>query len=105
MDFMTGTGQKLVNVHDPNECHGRPCVIHHPSSHHMRDWPLHWREVGFLDVKPSHFERICPHGIGHPDPDDMKYWIQRDPGVGPSMAVHGCDGCCKMEEVDVNGKV
>jgi hypothetical protein len=43
------------------------------------------------DIKPSHFERICPHGIGHPDPDDMAYWKS----IGEeSMGVHGCDGCC-----------
>lgn len=30
-------------------------------------------------------ERICPHGVGHPDPDCM--YAKRD-------TVHGCDGCC-----------
>jgi hypothetical protein len=29
-------------------------------------------------------ERICPHGVGHPDPDD----------VFATDTVHGCDGCC-----------
>jgi hypothetical protein len=31
-------------------------------------------------------ERICEHGIGHPDPDQ----IMRD----EAGWVHGCDGCC-----------
>lgn len=77
--------QLLVNVHAAERCAGRPCVLHNPSDHHMRDWPLVWRGDRRI------MERTCPHGIGHPDPDDMAY--QRtlpngDPGV------HGCDGCC-----------
>jgi hypothetical protein len=32
-------------------------------------------------------ERICPHGIGHPDPDDPAF-------KNPIEGVHGCDGCC-----------
>jgi hypothetical protein len=79
----------LVNVHDPARCKGRPCVIHNPSNHHMRSWPLNWRgDTGVM-------ERICPHGVGHPDPDDAAYnmSIGRD-----YMTVHGCDGCCSPPE-------
>jgi hypothetical protein len=50
--------------------------------HHMRDWPLIWRNDRGI------FERKCPHGIGHPDPDQG----------GPNFsAVHGCDGCCSPD--------
>lgn len=73
-----GTGQTLHNVHSPEICQGRPCVIHNPSDHHMREWPTHYR----FDRRIM--ERICPHGIGHPDPDD--------PFTG--RGIHGCDGCC-----------
>lgn len=41
-------------------------------------WPQHWRGDRHL------MERICPHGVGHPDPDD----------INPD-GVHGCDGCCR----------
>lgn len=81
--------QMLVNVHSADKCAGRNCVLHNPSDHHMREWKLVWRgDRGIM-------ERTCPHGIGHPDPDDMAY--QRtlphgDPGV------HGCDGCCSVAE-------
>ena len=76
-EFVTGTGQTLRNVHAPSVCHGQWCLIHNPSEHSMRDFPTHWREDrGFM-------ERICPHGVGHPDPDD--------PIADP---IHGCDGCC-----------
>lgn len=43
-------------------------------------------------------ERICPHGIGHPDPDDIAFKRNR-PRFGEDMAkadsIHGCDGCCQ----------
>lgn len=55
----------------------KPCPIHAPSDHPMRDFPLHFRsDRGIM-------ERRCPHGVGHPDPDD----INED-------TTHGCDGCC-----------
>ena len=37
-------------------------------------------------------ERVCPHGIGHPDPDSLE-WLGRI-GV-PDDGVHVCDGCCQ----------
>ena len=75
-EYTTGTGQKIL-VHDRADCSGY-CPIHWPSDHHMRDWPTNWRSDW-----GAFMERICPHGIGHPDPDDKN----ADP-------VHGCDGCC-----------
>ncbi len=75
----------LTNVHTVDKCAGRACVVHAPSDHHMRSWALNWRDDRGL------MERLCPHGIGHPDPDDMVY--QRSVGRGWQGA-HGCDGCC-----------
>lgn len=83
--YTTGTGQLITGVHDPALCEGRPCTIHHPSGHHMRDWPTHWRGDGPFDIWHG-MERICPHGVGHPDPD----------GLDPDR-IHGCDGCCSRE--------
>ena len=50
----------------------------------MTAWPQNWR----ADAKKM--ERLCPHGVGHPDPDDVAFnkTIKRD------VSVHGCDGCC-----------
>lgn len=78
----------LVNVHPPQRCAGRPCVVHNPSNHHMRGWRLNWRgDRGLM-------ERLCPHGTGHPDPDDVAYQLS----VGPTaVGVHTCDGCCHNE--------
>lgn len=78
--YTTGTGQKIY-VHEREPCTVGPCVIHCPSTHHMFSWPTHWRhDRGIM-------ERICPHGVGHPDPD-CKYVA--------SDSIHGCDGCCQL---------
>jgi hypothetical protein len=56
----------------------------------MREWPQNFRPDRALT------ERICPHGIGHPDPDDIAF-KQMIAGTDPEdvpEAVHGCDGCC-----------
>jgi hypothetical protein len=88
--WITGTGQRVRNIHMPKDCAGRPCVVHNPSDHSMRDFKTHLRFPGPWDIKGIHTERICPHGIGHPDPDDLEYWRSR----GEDYGVHGCDGCC-----------
>lgn len=47
----------------------------------MRSFPQLWRtDRGVM-------ERVCPHGVGHPDPDE----VYRD----IDDFVHGCDGCCE----------
>jgi len=68
-------------THPPSACNGAPCPVHNVSDHHMVDWPQHYRNDRGIT------ERICPHGIGHPDPDDRCHKT-------PYGAVHGCDGCC-----------
>lgn len=75
----------LVNVHAPDKCAGEHCVVHNPSDHHMRDWSLNWRDdTGVM-------ERICPHGVGHPDPDGSAYHEK----IGDKYwSMHGCDSCC-----------
>lgn len=82
-NYTSGTGQKL-KVHDRAVCQAlkrglNTCVIHARGDTHMKVWPTHWRSDwgGFMEV-------ICPHGIGHPAPEET-----RPGGFG-----HGCDGCC-----------
>ena len=74
----------LRKVHDESLCAGRPCTIHNRTDHPMRDFPQNWR------VDYSIMERICPHGIGHPDPDEYKLTFNKWENV------HGCDGCCNQ---------
>ena len=90
--YVTGVGQRLANVHSPGACAGRNCVIHNPSDHHMRGWPTNWRHGGFGDIMPPHMERMCEHGVGHPDPDDLAFH------GSAAIGVHGCDGCCARPE-------
>lgn len=80
-------------VHRPTQCEGHPCAIHSPSDHLMRAWPQYWREDRGM------MERICPHGIGHPDPDYISY-VERVMSSEDAWAagVHGCDGCCTPHE-------
>lgn len=76
-----------LRVHERTRCAGRPCCIHDPSNHHMRDWPMVWRgDIGVM-------ERMCEHGIGHPDPDDLAHRRAKY-GTTHGLDLHGCDGCC-----------
>lgn len=74
---LENSDETLHGVHPADTCAGDHCTIHNRSDHHMRGWPQHWRDDRAL------MERICPHGIGHPDPDE----------INPNT-IHGCDGCC-----------
>lgn len=87
--YTSGTGQKLT-VHSKNNCKGEDCVIHNPSYHHMNGWPTNWRDdIGLM-------ERVCSHGVGHPDPDDIAFtMLLGGPLARLDKSIHGCDGCCK----------
>ena len=75
----TLVGGQVIIAHCKKSCNkNKPCCIHNPSDHHMKDWPQNWRnDRGIM-------ERICPHGVGHPDPDCHN----------KENTIHGCDGCC-----------
>jgi hypothetical protein len=75
----------LENVHPASACEGESCVVHNPSKHHMRSWPLVWRDDKGV------MERTCPHGVGHPDPDDAGFLIRTG---REHLTIHGCDLCC-----------
>lgn len=82
----TGSGVGNIWVHSEGTC-TPPCAIHAPSDHPLKDAPMVFRS-------DKHFliERQCEHGVGHPDPDSVRYLKNTtgDEGYG----VHGCDGCC-----------
>jgi hypothetical protein len=84
-EFVAANG--TIKVHAQKDCRGPVCPIHNPTPHHMREWPMIWRG------DRQSFERVCEHGISHPDPDDQeaKLFIQ-----GFMDGVHGCDGCCEQ---------
>lgn len=76
--------------HAKGFCQGDHCCLHNPSDHPMKNLPLWWRsDRGIM-------ERICEHGVGHPDPDGLEYkWISTlDPKYIRTELIHGCDGDC-----------
>ena len=77
--------QTWLHCHAPDKCMAQVCCIHSRSDHHMRHMPQNWRGDRYQ------MERVCEHGIGHPDPDDYNLLTGIDDGV------HGCDGCCSFE--------
>lgn len=79
----------ILRTHGKDACRGQYCCIHNPSNHHMRDWPMNWRP------DKNQMERICPHGIGHPDPDDAAHKERMHEG---HLNIHSCDGCCSKPE-------
>lgn len=72
----------LEDVHDDGTCFGEWCAIHNNSDHKMKTWPQYWRKDQCL------MERLCWHGVGHPDPDDPK-------SKNSAEFIHVCDGCCE----------
>jgi len=70
-------------AHEPDECKSPDaCTIHNRTDHHMRSFKQFYRFGRGI------MERICSHGVGHPDPDDIRIINKADDGV------HDCDGCC-----------
>lgn len=85
--YRTGTGQFLQTHEEDPDCAALGCAIHHPTD--TTGFPTHWRgDRGIM-------ERICPHGVGHPDRDGLAY-IARTHGDERAAweSIHGCDGCC-----------
>lgn len=83
-------------VHMAERCMVEPgaeaCCIHDPSDHPLSNARLHWRtDLGLM-------ERICQHGVGHPDPDDLAFKRMHQ-GAEEferfAWGAHGCDGCCR----------
>ena len=106
-----------VKTHSAMQCDGYPCVVHNPSDHHMKDWPIVYRidravempEIEIDGTPRDKFaravvrgpvfvlaERTCEHGVGHPDPDSIEF-ARRQAGddFANAESVHGCDLCCR----------
>lgn len=87
-------GSAIVTVHRPDVCEGMICALHSPTRHAMRDWPIRWRGQ---PRSSRRLERVCPHGVGHPDPDDYVYRALTRGLVEPAaFLAHPCcdEACC-----------
>lgn len=82
---VTLLGGQTIVAHPEEVCAGQFCVIHNPSDHHMKEWPMLWR----TDRKIM--ERICPHQVGIPDPDDLAYRVNI---LGEDPKYAGIHGSC-----------
>lgn len=81
----------VLRTHERNEdCEQNGCALHNPSDtvQNRERWPYNWRtDRGIL-------ERICEHGVGHPDIDSANF-LRR---IGKAEEnVHGCDFCCSRQ--------
>ena len=78
------------NTHAADFCDTEfPCSIHRRSNHPMRPFPQTW--CGQHNI----MERLCPHGLAHPDPDD---YLVRTEQVATA---HPCDDCCHRAANDL----
>jgi hypothetical protein len=82
----SGAVFRLGNTHQPSQCSDHPCVIHNTGSLH----PL-TMEPAFWNAEQGCIERVCYHGVHHPDRDDEAYYISMGHG---SRDHDDCDGCC-----------
>lgn len=77
--------------HGREHCQGRdphPCPWHKPTRHSMRSF----RRLIRFD-KYGLVERVCEHGVGHPDPDSVAFIVSLRPDLADAVSTHGCDGC------------
>ena len=79
--YVLENSSEVLWVHDRGTCSGKTCPVHKKSDHPLRAYRQHWRDDRHM------MERICQHGIGHPDLDVP--WAKDD-----ARWIHGCDGCC-----------
>lgn len=93
---MEHTKTPLSNVHSLMSCAGHSCPIHFMSDHPMRSFPQHWRSDRCI------MERVCPCGVGHPDPDDVAA-AKRLGRYTDGYTTHGCCGCCRVARQLVEG--
>lgn len=87
---------RFTNIHRRSACKGRSCIVHNPSDTvaNREDWPYIFRE----GHAGGRIERVCPHGVGHPDDSQVKY-LEEVTGE-THWGLHGCDGCCAGSEVE-----
>jgi len=85
--FTDSTGLK-IQTHHSRDCKGENCSIHNPSSHKLDKARQVWDDENKL------MQRVCEHGLKHPDFDDVKF--NKDAKSNANYGKHNCDGCCGL---------
>lgn len=57
-------------------------------------WPTAKWAVNQIFRDNGVVEDLCEHGVGHPN----RAWLEKYPS--PHNGIHGCDGCCQIEDED-----
>lgn len=88
--YETGTGQLIFGVHAKTaECEQHGCTVHNPTDPHHPTWPTRWSR------EHNAFMRVCPHGVQHPDQDEVAWRRRHRSEWDVERALdHECDGCC-----------
>lgn len=88
-DLFSMEDGNLLKTHGPDQCAGRPCALHNPSDHPLRNTVMKWDRSRNLMV------RFCQHNLWHPDPDDIAHKHRSTSAAWAAQCeVHQCDGCC-----------
>jgi hypothetical protein len=90
-------GSLAVNIHPQRWCKGRPCAVHNPSDHALKDAPMNWDSNNGDGL----FLRICHHDVAHPDYDSLAHLIgQTDTFSEVFTYRHICcvEKCCGIPE-------
>lgn len=98
IEVLNGT----LRTHSSLACAGDFCSVHNPSSHSMVRFPQYW------DAQRFQMQRVCPHGIPHPDPDDLAYSaLVNGEEFAEFQRDHDCcdEGCCAPVPVPGIGMV
>ena len=85
-------GRVMSEIHDPGDCEGRGCWVHHPSEHPLSGAPVYW------DAAARRAYRLCEHEVLHRDLDDYRFQT-RGSTKWAGMPAWCCDGedacrCC-----------
>lgn len=87
--FLLESDQVVTGIHPQALCSGT-CVVHKPSKHWMREFPLHF------DLSTKAFVRLCKHDAFHQDPDERTYWTTQ---LSKSITSKRSPGARKLESL------
>lgn len=92
--FTLYNGSKL-NVHPAWACSIKPCAIHAPSDHPLKNAPIDYRYFN----GSRGLMRMCSHSVWHPDTDSLTFVLRvKGPEAAAKFDEHQCcvHKCCAI---------